>query len=86
MCLTLARCLLFIEIHFTQIKLIELGALLRQLFSSFSIHQNHQEHLLNTDCYTTPLIIPSPLLLPPSTTSDSGDLGWALESAFLTIF
>ena len=59
-CLTPARCLLLTEIHFTCITLIELGTILRQWFLSFSIHQTHLEHLLNTRCYTTPLIRPPP--------------------------
>lgn len=59
MCLTPTECLLFTEIHFTRITLTELSTHLGQWFSSFRIHQNHPEHLLNTNCYTTPLIRPS---------------------------
>lgn len=84
MCLRPDRCLLFIKIHFTPITLIELGTLLRQWLSSFCIHQNHLEHVLNTDCYTAPLITPPPAYFLPLQLLIQEIWGRAQESAFLS--
>lgn len=70
MYLTPARCLSFNEIHFSHIVLIESATLLIMVLKlqqpSESSEAPIKHHTLNH----------APSLLPPSTASDSGDLGW----------